>query len=259
MTIPRLFVDGGLAPGARISLEPARVSYLLTVLRRRAGDPVLLFNCADGEWMARLAVARRREVVLEVGERTRAPAAEAGTTLALAPIRRSRLDWVVEKAVELGVGRIEPVLTERGVVKLDNPGRLRAIAVEAAEQCGRLSVPVIEPPVLLHVWLDRLGTGACVLLADEARDGVPLHAAPEAAALLIGPEGGFSPAERSMLRDDPAVVPIRLGPLILRAETAALVALAGIALRRDAAPRPPPAGQCHPSGGSVIPGKPERP
>lgn len=236
MRIPRLFVEAPLSQGVRVPLEPARVAYLRTVLRRRAGDPVHVFNGLDGEWAARLVEAGRRDVALVVGERTRAQEPEPGITLALAPIRRSRLDWLIEKAVELGVGRISPVLTERAVAKLDNPGRLRAIAIEAAEQSDRLTVPLIEPSAPLHVWLDAAILEGLVLMADEARDGVPLRHAPRASTLLIGPEGGFTPAERSMLRGEPAVVPVRLGPLVLRAETAAVAALAGIVQARDTSP-----------------------
>lgn len=236
MRIPRLFVEVPLSEGQRVPLEPARATYLRTVLRRRIGDPVHVFNGLDGEWAARLVEAGRRDVALIIGERTRAQAHEPGVTLALAPIRRSRLDWLIEKAVELGVGRVRPVLTERAVARLENPERLRAIAIEAAEQSGRLTVPPIESTVPLHVWLDEAVLEGRVLMADEVLDGLPLQRAPAASTLLIGPEGGFTPSERAMLRDDPAVVPVRLGPLVLRAETAAVAGLAGIIQARDTSP-----------------------
>ena len=153
MAPPRLHCPEGLEAGATLRLEGPRAHYLAPVLRLRAGAPLRLFNADQGEWAATLKALGRQQATLEVDRRLRPPAPEPGPVLHFVPIRRNRLDWLVEKAVELGAARLVPILTERAVVKLENPSRLRAIAVEAAEQCGRLTVPELDEPVSFGNWL----------------------------------------------------------------------------------------------------------
>lgn len=228
MTEPRLFLQQRLATGEEVRIGEGRAHYLLHVLRLREGAELLVFNPTDGEWLARIAVAGRRDLTIRIAERRRPPALEPGPTLAFAPIRRNRLEWLVEKAVELGAARLVPVLTRRTQVRPERTDRLEAIATEAAEQCERLTVPTIDAPVALDTWLGRTDGLAPILFADERGEGAPLldamRTAP-AAILLVGPEGGFTPEERTLLRGAVSVVPVSLGPRILRAETAAIVAL----------------------------------
>ena len=226
MSAPRLHLDQRLAEALTVIVEGDRAHYLRNVLRLREGSEVRPFNARDGEWSAHIVAAARHRVNLRVGHRLRAPADEPGPALAFAPIRRNRLDWLVEKAVELGAGRLIPVLTARTVVRPEHAQRLRAIAEEAAEQCERLSVPPIEEPEPLDRWL--AGRAGPLLVADERRDGMPIGDAWRAhpdAMLLIGPEGGFTDAERVALAAADAV-PVEMGRRILRAETAVLFGLA---------------------------------
>lgn len=225
---PRLHHPDGLAAGATVGLQGPRAHYLAHVLRLRAGAAVRLFNAEEGEWAATLAGLGRQQATLVVGDRLRAPEPEPGPVLHFVPIRRSRLDWVVEKAVELGASALVPVLTERAVARLENPARLRAIIVEAAEQCGRLSVPELHEPVAFGAWLAARDPARALLVADEA-GGLPLAATLRATAapgLLVGPEGGLAPRERSLLRASANVHPVTLGRRVLRSETAALALLA---------------------------------
>ncbi len=236
MSAPRLFVERPLGAGQSLPLEAAQAHYLRTVLRLGPGGAVRVFNGVDGEWSARLAGGR--QPTLEVADRQRPQAAEPGPTLLVAPIKKPRLEWLLEKAVELGVARIVPVITERSVVRPDASHRLRLRAVEAAEQCGRLTVPSLAEPAPLAAAVTEAATLGPLAFADEAGGGVPLIAALEAGPLdvfLIGPEGGFAPAERRALLAREWVVPVSLGRTILRAETAAVYAVAcwrGLADRR---------------------------
>lgn len=227
MRSPRLHVETPLAAGTRVEPGAAAAHYLLRVLRLGAGAAVRLFNARDGEWAARIEEADRRTVRLLVGERLRAPVAAEGPVLFVAPPRRGRFEWLVEKATELGVGRIVPVATRRTVAKPERADRLRALAVEAAEQCERLDVPEIEPLCGWEAFLGRLGDGP-LLFADETggQPLLPALAAHPDAMLLVGPEGGFDPAEREALRARSGVVPVTLGPRVLRVETAAVAMLA---------------------------------
>jgi 16S rRNA (uracil1498-N3)-methyltransferase len=228
VTTPRLHYPEGLAEGAAVRLEGPRAHYLAHVLRLRPGARLGLFNDEDGEWAATLAALGRQSATLDVGRQVRAAAAETGPVLHFVPFRRNRLDWLVEKAVELGVARLVPILTERTVVKLENPARLRAIAVEAAEQCGRLTVPELADPVPFGNWLAARDRSRKLLFADEG-GGVPLAAALAEAGrpdLLTGPEGGFTERERTLLLRTDGITGVTLGSRILRAETAALAALA---------------------------------
>lgn len=231
MGLPRLFVPERLEAGGHVPLDAARAHYLANVLRLRAGARLRLFNAGDGEWEGVLAASGRGRAGVAVETLVRPPRPEPGPVLHFAPIRRNRLDWLAEKAVELGASRLVPLLTERTVVRLENPARLRAIVAEAAEQCGRLTVPELAEPVPLGTWFAGVAAaaGPPLLLADEA-GGAPVATALAEAAeppdLLAGPEGGWAPAERALLLSLPRLRAVTLGPRTLRAETAALALLA---------------------------------
>ncbi|MGI9434995.1 MAG: 16S rRNA (uracil(1498)-N(3))-methyltransferase [Geminicoccaceae bacterium] len=225
----RLFLQGGLAAGNLIALDPKQVHYLLDVMRCRVGDKVLLFNGVDGEWLAVITKAERRRCELTVAEQTRPQTEESGPTLLFAPIKRSKLELLVEKATELGVGTLMPIQTRRSIVDKTKPARLAAITLEAAEQCGRLSLPDIRDMQTLEQVLNDWPDDHPLYVADETGGGQPLLQVLEPAqpaAFLIGPEGGFDPAELAALSEHPAVVKVDLGPRILRAETAGMMALA---------------------------------
>ena len=198
-------------------------------MRRQPGDMVRLFNGRDGEWAARVASVAKKSVAL-VAERQSAPQEQvADLWLCAAPLKKGRIDWLVEKACELGVARLQLVTTQRTVVDKPNLDRLGAHLVEAAEQSGRTAVPDLPAPVTLERLLRDWPPGRALIFADE-QGGEPMAAAlgrvGAPAAILIGPEGGFTAAERDAIRAHPAAVAISLGPRILRAETAALAALA---------------------------------
>ena len=227
----RLFVEAGLAEGVAIELAGDTAHYLATVLRARAGDEVLLFNGRDGEWRARLDAVAKRAVTLDLIERTRPQTPEPDLWLAFAPLKKARTDFVVEKAAELGASRVLPVFTERTDAGRVNVERLAATAKEAAEQCERLTVPEVAEAMplarLLQDWPPERRLYVLSERDDTALAPEPAfrgHAGP--AALLIGPEGGFSPAEAQDLFAHRFTVPVRLGFRILRAETAAAAALA---------------------------------
>ncbi|CAH2600241.1 Ribosomal RNA small subunit methyltransferase E [Rhodovastum atsumiense] len=226
ITSPRLFVPASLAAGAAIAVTPAQAHHLGTVLRRAVGDPVRLFNGSDGEWAGRIAMVRRDrcEVVLETQLRPQAP--EPDLWLAFAPLKRDAIDLVAEKATELGAAALLPVLTERTVASRVNTERLAAIATEAAAQCERLSVPRIEAPVRLPALLASWPGTRALVVAVERSTAPRIHGCPGPAALLVGPEGGFTGAELDLLARHAFVQPVSLGPRILRAETAAIVGLA---------------------------------
>jgi 16S rRNA (uracil1498-N3)-methyltransferase len=228
-TTPRLFVAAALRRGAEVAATAEQAHYLATVLRRASGDVVRLFNGADGEWTARLSVTRRDRVSLTVADHLRAQQAEAGPWLVFALLKRDATDLVVRQAVELGASRILPVISERTNAARVNEARLRAIAIEAAEQSERLTVPVVDAPERLDSVLAAWPPGRQLFAAMERSWGGWGHGPDRPgrgdntreAALLIGPEGGFTPAERAMLHRLPFVTPISLGPYVLRAETAA--------------------------------------
>lgn len=235
---PRLFLDVPLAAGAVVELAVERAHQLRHVLRLVPGAPVRLFNAQSGEWRAELVRLDRRGGEARVEDRLRAPEAEVGPRLAVAPIRANRLDWLIEKAVELGVGAVDLVLTRRSVVRPARIDRLAAIAAEAAEQCGRLSVPPLAGPVELSAWLDTLPPGTRIVMADEAGGEPPLASLRRApgAILLVGPEGGFAPEERRQLSERPDTLRVGLGSHILRSETAAILLLVAERLARAEAP-----------------------
>lgn len=223
-SLPRLFVRQSLSDGAKVALDAAQANYLGNVLRLGVGAELLLFDGVSGEWLARVAEAARKRMTLVVDRPTRPLEAVPDVTLAFAPVKRSQTDWLVEKATELGVRRLQPVITQRTVVERVKLERLQAIAIEAAEQCGRTLLPEIAEPMPLARFLaERRGT---LYFADEKGGAAAASAfAPGAATILTGPEGGFADDERAVIRAAPDSCAISLGPRILRAETAALAAL----------------------------------
>jgi 16S rRNA (uracil1498-N3)-methyltransferase len=227
---PRLFVAADLRAGAAIPLDRNQTNYLRNVLRLAEGAEVLVFNGRDGEWSSRHTLASRREAWLSVAEQTRSQAAASELGYAFAPLKHARLDYMVQKAVEMGAGRLTPVLTRHTQVGRINLERMRANAIKAAEQCGILWLPTIDPPARLEDWLASRGQGPIVFCDEEADNGDPLATLEKlpagAITLLIGPEGGFAADERRALLARPEVVRISLGLRILRADTAAVAALA---------------------------------
>lgn len=223
----RLFVNDALNEGAVVS-PPREVSHrLLSVLRLAPGEIVGLFNGRDGEWSAVLEAAGKRDVRLSLIRRLKDQPPESELRLCFAPIKQPRIDWLIEKATELGATHLCPVITRRTQVPKLRPERLEAIAVEAAEQCERLSVPVIEEPVALERLLASWPADRPLLFCDERGDAPLLSAVapPAPLGILVGPEGGFAPEETAALRERNGVIAVSLGPRILRAETAALAAL----------------------------------
>jgi 16S rRNA (uracil1498-N3)-methyltransferase len=225
-TTPRLYVPAALATGATIAATPAQAHYLTTVLRRGANDPVRLFNGQDGEWQARIAEQRRDRTTLAVEQQVRQQEPDPDLWLAFALLKRDATDLVVQKATELGVSAIRPIITERTNAARTNQDRLTAIAIEAAEQCERLTVPVLHPPRRLSELLGDWPPGRTLYAAIERSNAAPLRPATTPAALLVGPEGGFTPAELDAMLRYPFVTPVSLGPRILRAETACVAGLA---------------------------------
>ncbi|PKB25948.1 16S rRNA (uracil1498-N3)-methyltransferase [Novosphingobium kunmingense] len=226
---PRLFVDGPLAQGATLALEGPQAHYLGRVMRVSEGDAVVLCDDITGEWAARVAGAGKRDVMLTVETRLRPREAVPDFTLCAALLKKDRFDLVLEKACELGVAAIQPVLTRRCVADKLNLDRARAILVEAAEQCARTALPAVHTPVKLDALLKAWPDTRTLFFADEA--GGEAAAAQFAAfsgpaALLTGPEGGFDEAERAAIRALPQARAIALGPRILRGETAAIAATA---------------------------------
>ncbi|ALN72339.1 16S rRNA (uracil(1498)-N(3))-methyltransferase [Aureimonas sp. AU20] len=227
----RLFVEGALAQGAAIEASPAQVNYLLKVLRLDDGAMILAFNGADGEWRARLRRDGKKRLSLVPEEKLRDQTPRPDLRWLFAPLKSARLDYMVQKAVEMGAGLIQPVMTQHCQAPRFNLERAQANAVEAAEQCGVLAVPECREILRLDKVLAGWDAGRTLLFCDErAGSASPIDTlAPLAGkplALLIGPEGGFSREERETLLALPFVVPISLGPRILRADTAAVAALA---------------------------------
>lgn len=230
MAAPRLFVDDDLGEGNEIRLDKQRSHYLRSVMRLNAGAYVRLFNGRQGEWRSRIADAAK-SVTLEVLENRRIQSAVADLWLVFAPVKKDRMDFLVEKATELGVSDLLPVITRRTIVSRVNTDRLKAQVIEASEQCERLDIPTVHEAVKLSdlksVWpddrvafvLDEAGSGGSAAIAMSEKTGRP-------AACISGPEGGYEKSELDLLRTLPNFVPVSLGPRILRAETAALTSLA---------------------------------
>ena len=229
----RLFVEQALAAGAAVGLSPERAHYLRSVLRLSAGASVQLLNGRDGEWQARLEGLGKGWASCAVERQVRGQEPEPDLWLVFAPIKRARIDFVAQKATELGVSALWPVFTRLTVVGRVNVARLRANAIEAAEQCERLSAPEVFAPVDLGELLAGWPAERRILLCDESGAGVPIAEAlrvggtkPPPWAVMVGPEGGFAADELDRLRKLPIVNAVSLGPRVLRADTAALAALA---------------------------------
>ncbi len=228
LTAPRLLIHGELREGVEVVASREQAHYLRTVLRRVAGDPVRLFNGADGEWLSRIIVRGRDSLSLVPECRLRPQQSEPGPWLLFALLKRDATDLVVRQAVELGCSRIRPVITERTNATRVNQDRLRAISIEAAEQSERLTIPELNEPTRLDAALDAWPPGRRLFAALERTWPASAVPTPNSvpAALLVGPEGGWTPVEREWLRRLPFVTPISLSPFVLRAETAAAAGLA---------------------------------
>jgi 16S rRNA (uracil1498-N3)-methyltransferase len=229
---PRLFVDATLACGETVALERSQSNYLGNVLRLAAGETILVFNGRDGEWQASI-VGRKRPDSLDIVARTRPQDRLPDLTYVFAPLKHARLDYMVQKAVEMGASKLQPVLTRFTQVNRVNLDRMRANVIEAAEQCGILSLAKVEEPVALERWLSQRADQRLLVFCDEAAETTgpvaALAGAGEASRggtdVLIGPEGGFAEEERAALLEQPLVIRLSLGPRILRADTAAVAAL----------------------------------
>jgi 16S rRNA (uracil1498-N3)-methyltransferase len=229
----RLYVPYDLGPDFDFGATPEQSHYLASVLRMEEGAQLLVFNGRDGEWLARIGSRAKRSLRLRTVERTRPQPPHPGLVYCFAPLKAGRLDYLVQKAVEMGAGRLQPVITQHTQAAKASTERMRANAIEAAEQCGILAIPDVAEPVKLDALLEGWDKERRLIFCDEdASTHNPLPALQSiretSLALLVGPEGGFSDAERVMLRALPFVTAIPLGPRILRADTAAVAALAVI-------------------------------
>jgi 16S rRNA (uracil1498-N3)-methyltransferase len=229
---PRLFIDAALAPGQTVALERGQSNYLGNVLRLAAGETILVFNGRDGEWQASIA-GRKRPDSLTIDAQTREQDRLPDLAYVFAPLKHARLDYMVQKAVEMGASRLQPVLTRFTQVSRVNSERMRANVIEAAEQCGILGIADVAEPVALDRYLSGRDGQRLLVFCDEAADGAdPLPAlqgelnAPGGIDVLIGPEGGFAEEERTILLRQQRILRLSLGPRILRADTAAVAALA---------------------------------
>ncbi|MFG6281602.1 16S rRNA (uracil(1498)-N(3))-methyltransferase [Sphingomonas sp. S6] len=225
---PRLFVEQPLAPGP-LRIDGPAAHYLLSVMRTAPGDPVKLFDDVTGEWLATAMQVGRRDLTVDVSTRLREREPVPDLWLCAAPLKKGRIDWLAEKACELGVDRLVPVVTARTIVDKLKTDRLRAHMIEAAEQCARTALPAVDEPVKLAAMLRDWPAERTLFFADEAGGDsavAAMRAHPGPAAILIGPEGGFTDAERAMIREHSQAIGISLGPRILRADTAAAAAVA---------------------------------
>ena len=223
---PRLFVDRPLAEGAEVHVDGGGAHYLLGVMRLKTGAPVKLFDDRSGEYLATVSAAGKRDLVLTIEAKLREREQVPDIWLCQALIKKDRFDWIAEKACELGAARFVPVLTARCVVDKLKEDRLRAQMIEAAEQCERTALPDIAPLVKLGAMLQDWPDNRTLYFCDE-RGGKPMSEAikPGPAAILIGPEGGFTDEENAAIHAHPSAVAVSLGPRILRADTAAVAAL----------------------------------
>jgi 16S rRNA (uracil1498-N3)-methyltransferase len=226
-SLPRLFVRQPLSEGATVELDAAQANYLGNVLRMSTGAELLVFDGSSGEWLARIAEAGKKRMTLTVERKTREPETMPHVWLAFAPVKRTQTDWLVEKATELGAARLLPVITQRTITERVKLERLESITIEAAEQCGRTRLPDLAEPLPLGKLLEQRDAARTLYFADEAGGERAADAFTTGACLILtGPEGGFTDHERKAIRAAPNSVAISLGPRILRAETAALAALA---------------------------------
>lgn len=233
-TLPRLFVEHDLGAGKPIVLEREQTNHLISVLRMRPADPLVVFNGRDGAWLARVADANRKAATLEIVVQSAHQTAASDLWYGFAPLKSARMDYVVQKATEMGAGTIQAVITQFTQVKKLKSEKLRANAIEAAEQCEVLSIPAIAGEIglrdLIGSWRATHGLRRLIVCDESAPSGSPvevlgwLEGLP--VGLLVGPEGGFSDDERNLLLAQDFVIPISLGPRILRADTAAVAALA---------------------------------
>jgi len=226
----RLYVTGDLGAGVTLTLDEGQAHYLLHVLRAKAGNLVALFNGRDGEWLAEIVAAGKRGVTASCLKQTELQKETPDIWLAFAPVKKTPADYLVQKATELGASVLQPVFTRRTIVGRINQERMLANAIEAAEQSARISVPDVREGVTFDKFLASWPKERRLFFCDEGGDAKPMAEAVRGvsgpAAILTGPEGGFDPAERQRLRALPFVTPVTLGPRILRADTAALAALA---------------------------------
>jgi len=226
-SLPRLFVRQPLGEAGPVELDSGQSNYLGNVLRLHEGAELLVFDGKTGEWLAKISEAGKRRMTLEVERKTREAEVIPDVWLAFAPVKRTQTDWLVEKATELGAARLIPVITRRTIVERVKLERLETIAIEAAEQCGRTVIPAIAEPLPLAQLLQHREPARTLYFADEQGGEAAAAAFSTGPAIILtGPEGGFSEEERSAIRAAPNAIAISLGPRILRAETAALSALA---------------------------------
>jgi len=230
----RLFIADALPGAGLVALNQEQSHYLANVMRARLGAPVALFNGHDGEWASEIAEIKKRSVTLRITEKIKAQATEPDLTLAFAPIKKARIDFIAQKATELGVGHLQPIYTRRTNVERVKCERLHANAVEAAEQCERLTVPTVSDPIKLSQLLADWPDGRMIMFCDEDLSGKSAHDALSALtedqknkpwAIVIGPEGGFDDKERAAIKKMPQTVVVSLGPRVLRADTAAMAAI----------------------------------
>ena len=247
----RLFVEAPLAAGAPVALSKEQTHYVKNVMRVAAGDAVKLFNGRDGEWLATVDTLAKAGAALTATALVRRQVAEPDIWLCFAPIKKARIDFVAQKASEMGVSALQPVMTRFTNVARVNEDRLRANAIEAAEQCARLSVPEVQPTRKLEALVAHWPSDRHILLLDETKTGIPIvdtlrrrsETRGQPWALFVGPEGGFAPEELDLLRRLPNVTPVGLGARLLRADTAAVAALAcWQAVLGDWTPNPAPGG-----------------
>ena len=226
-SLTRLFIDQPLSQGLALTIDGGQAHYLAGVMRLKAGDAIALFDDRSGEWRAEIEQVGKRAVAVRVVERMREREGVPDLWLLAAPIKKGRIDWMAEKACELGVARLKPVITQRTIVDRVNLDRLRTHMIEAAEQCERTALPILDEPVKLAQLLKAWPEDRALIFADE-EGGVPMAdvAKPGPAAILIGPEGGFTPEERAAIKAMPQATGVSLGPRILRADTAMAAAVA---------------------------------
>jgi 16S rRNA (uracil1498-N3)-methyltransferase len=227
----RLLLQADLAEGAMVALSAGQANYVKNVLRLKEGDAILVFNGRDGEWRAGIADAGKRGASVRIGAKVRDQEDGPDIDYLFAPLKRARLDYMVQKATEMGAGRLQPVLTRRTTPERVNLERMRANVIEAAEQCGILRIPEVIAPRKLTALLGDWDQERTLIFCDEAsEEGCPFttlaRVRPGPLAVLVGPEGGFDESERALLASKPFVTSISLGPRMLRADTAAVAALA---------------------------------
>ncbi len=232
-TSQRLFLDHPLKAGEHIDLDRQQANYLINVLRLKDGAPVLVFNGLDGEWQAQLEIGGRKKAALRIDHATRDQTPPYDLHYLFAPLKQARLEYMVQKAVEMGVGELQPVITQHTQSRNLNMDRMNAYVIEAAEQCGILNIASVHQPITMAALIQDFPENRHLIFCDESEEGHnPLELLkslkPKPVSVLIGPEGGFSEEERAALRALPQVQPIPLGPRILRADTAAVAALAMI-------------------------------